>query len=74
MAEVDMLENVEIGEQKCWDKAYKAAKKKMGINDDKFIDDPSSEKKILMQYDDLTADEARLTPTPLLPRSLSSFP
>lgn len=39
-----------------------------------FIDDPSSEKKILMQYDDLTADEARLTPTPLLPRSLSSFP
>lgn len=34
-AEVDMLENVEIGEQKQRDDAYKAAKKKTGIYDDK---------------------------------------
>lgn len=33
--EVDMLENVEIGEQKRRDDAYKAAKKKTGIYDDK---------------------------------------
>ena len=30
-----MLENVEIGEQKQRDEAYRAAKKKMGIYDDK---------------------------------------
>lgn len=35
MAELDMLENVEIGEQKKRDEAYKAAKKKTGIYDDK---------------------------------------
>ncbi|XP_012077380.1 SART-1 family protein DOT2 isoform X2 [Jatropha curcas] len=55
--EVDMLENVEIGEQKRRDDAYKAAKKKTGIYDDKFNDDPASEKKILPQYDDSAADE-----------------
>lgn len=55
--EVDMLENVEIGEQKRRDGAYKAAKKKTGIYDDKFNDDPASEKKMLPQYDDATADE-----------------
>ncbi|KAF2302005.1 hypothetical protein GH714_031263 [Hevea brasiliensis] len=55
--EVDMLENVEIGEQKRRDEAYKAAKKKTGIYDDKFNDDPASEKKILPQYDDSTTDE-----------------
>jgi hypothetical protein len=43
-----MLENVEIGEQKRRDDAYKAAKKKTGIYDDKFNDDPSAEKKIQM--------------------------
>lgn len=31
-----MLENVEIGEQKKRDDAYKAAKKKTGIYDDKY--------------------------------------
>lgn len=35
MADVDMLENVEIGEQKRRDEAYKAAKKKTGVYDDK---------------------------------------
>ncbi|KAJ6426344.1 hypothetical protein OIU84_022036 [Salix udensis] len=55
--EVDMLENVEIGEQKRRDEAYKAAKKKTGIYDDKFNDDPASEKKMLPQYDDATADD-----------------
>ncbi|KAK7861151.1 sart-1 family protein dot2 [Quercus suber] len=55
--EIDMLENVELGEQKQRDEAYKAAKKKTGIYDDKFNDDPSAEKKMLPQYDDPTADE-----------------
>ncbi|KAK7283955.1 hypothetical protein RIF29_13705 [Crotalaria pallida] len=55
--DVDMLENVEIGEQKRRDDAYKAAKKKTGIYDDKFNDDLSLEKKILPQYDDPTTDE-----------------
>jgi len=35
MADVDMLENIEIGEQKRRDEAYKAAKKKTGVYDDK---------------------------------------
>ncbi|KAM3683684.1 hypothetical protein ACB094_12G165500 [Castanea mollissima] len=55
--EIDMLENVELGEQRQRDEAYKAAKKKTGIYDDKFNDDPGAEKKILPQYDDPTADE-----------------
>ncbi|KAI6672026.1 hypothetical protein NL676_006911 [Syzygium grande] len=55
--EVDMLENVEIGEQKQRDDAYKAAKKKTGIYDDKFSDDPALEKKMLPQYDDPAQDE-----------------
>ncbi|KAK2632535.1 hypothetical protein EUGRSUZ_L01432, partial [Eucalyptus grandis] len=55
--EVDMLENAEIGEQKQRDEAYKAAKKKTGIYDDKFSDDPASEKKMLPQYDDPAQDE-----------------
>lgn len=33
-----MLENFEIGEQKRRDEAYKAAKKKTGIYDDKYDD------------------------------------
>lgn len=55
--DVDMLENVEIGEQKRRNDAYKAAKKKTGIYDDKFNDDPSLEKKILPHYDDPAAEE-----------------
>ncbi|GFS43739.1 SART-1 family [Actinidia rufa] len=54
---VDMLENVEIGEQKQRDEAYRAAKKKTGIYDDKFNDELGSEKKILPQYDDPVRDE-----------------
>ncbi|CAN0878381.1 SART-1 family protein DOT2 [Linum grandiflorum] len=50
--EVDMLENVEIGEQKRRDDAYKAAKKPAGIYSDKFNDDPMVEKKMLPQYDE----------------------
>ncbi|KAK4263436.1 hypothetical protein QN277_028841 [Acacia crassicarpa] len=55
--DIDMLENVEIGEQKQRDEAYKAAKKKTGVYDDKFNDDPTAEKKILPQYDDPAAEE-----------------
>ncbi|KAL8492745.1 hypothetical protein ACS0TY_024082 [Phlomoides rotata] len=55
--EVDVLENVEIGEQKQRDEAYKAAKKKVGTYDDKFNDEPGVEKKMLPQYDDPIADE-----------------
>uniref|UniRef100_A0A2N9EH52 SART-1 family protein n=1 Tax=Fagus sylvatica TaxID=28930 RepID=A0A2N9EH52_FAGSY len=54
--EIDMLENVELGEQKQRDEAYKAAKKKTGFFD-KFNDDPGAEKKMLPQYDDPIADE-----------------
>ncbi|XP_015698022.1 SART-1 family protein DOT2 isoform X1 [Oryza brachyantha] len=54
--EVDMLENIEIGEQKQRNEAYKAAKKK-GTYDDKFNDDPFSKKPILSQYDDPMEDE-----------------
>ncbi|CAL1400149.1 unnamed protein product [Linum trigynum] len=50
--EVDMLENVEIGEQKRRNEAYKAAKKPKGTYDDKFNDDPMAEKKMLPQYDE----------------------
>ena len=35
VTEIDMLENVELGEQKQRDEAYKAAKKKTGIYEDK---------------------------------------
>ncbi|XP_022893463.1 SART-1 family protein DOT2-like isoform X2 [Olea europaea var. sylvestris] len=55
--EIDMLENVEMGEQKRRNEAYKAAKKKIGIYDDKFNDEPGAEKKMLPQYDDPVADE-----------------
>ncbi|KAI3880531.1 hypothetical protein MKX03_008795 [Papaver bracteatum] len=55
--EVDMLENVEIGEQKLRDDAYKAAKKKTGAYDDKFDVDGMSQKKMLPQYDDPVDDE-----------------
>ncbi|TXG46620.1 hypothetical protein EZV62_027880 [Acer yangbiense] len=62
--DIDMLENIEIGEQKRRDEAYKAAKKKtesmtiskMSVNL-MFGDDPSSEKKMLPQYDDPAAEE-----------------
>lgn len=55
--EIDMLENVEIGEQKRRNEAYEAAKKKKGIYDDKFNDDPGAEKKMLPQYDEPDTDE-----------------
>ncbi|VFQ79586.1 unnamed protein product [Cuscuta campestris] len=54
--EVDMLENVEIGEQKRRDDAYKAAKKKTGIYD--RSDEPGFEKKMLPQYDDPMEEES----------------
>lgn len=60
--EVDMLENVEIGEQMQRNEAYKAAKKVNGI-EDKFNDDFDGPKKMLPQYDDpekefVTLDES----------------
>ncbi|XP_019083840.1 PREDICTED: SART-1 family protein DOT2 isoform X2 [Camelina sativa] len=58
--EIDMLENVEIGEQKRRNEAYEAAKKKKGIYDDKFNDDPTVEKKMLPQYDEPATDEGIL--------------
>ncbi|WRX11651.1 SNU66/SART1 family - like 1 [Theobroma cacao] len=42
---VDMLEKAEIGEQKRRDEACKVAKKKTGVYDDQFNDEPGSEKK-----------------------------
>ncbi|KAI3512108.1 hypothetical protein L1887_19304 [Cichorium endivia] len=55
--EVDMLENVEIGEQKRRNEAYKAAKKKPGVYEDKFNDEFGTEKKMLPQYDDPILNE-----------------
>ncbi|KAI3696759.1 hypothetical protein L6452_29290 [Arctium lappa] len=55
--EMDMLENVEIGEQKQRNEAYKAAKKKSGVYDDKFNEEPGIEKIMLPQYDDPVVDE-----------------
>lgn len=55
--EIDMLENVEIGEQKRRNEAYKAAKKKTGVYDDKFNEEAGIEKKMLPQYDDPVVDE-----------------
>ncbi|KAF6134707.1 hypothetical protein GIB67_002108 [Kingdonia uniflora] len=55
-SEVDMLINVEIGEQKQREEAYKLAKK-TGIYEDKFNDEPGVQKRILPQYDDPVADE-----------------
>ncbi|KAM1780957.1 hypothetical protein ACFX11_042236 [Malus domestica] len=59
---VDVLENVEIGEQKQREEAYKAAKRKAGIYDhDEYFN--GLEKKFFPQYDDpvpaegLTLDE-----------------
>jgi len=49
--EADMLENIEIGEQKQRNEAYKASKKK-GTYDDKFNEDSSSKKSMLSHYDD----------------------
>ncbi|PAN40129.1 hypothetical protein PAHAL_7G293900 [Panicum hallii] len=54
--EADMLENIEIGEQKQRDEAYKASKKK-GTYDDKFNEDSSSKKSILSHYDDPMENE-----------------
>ncbi|KAG1331850.1 SART-1 family protein DOT2 [Cocos nucifera] len=55
--DADMLENVEIGEQKQRDEAYRAAKKRTGLYDDKFSDDMGSRKTILPQYDNEIEDE-----------------
>ncbi|CAM0901791.1 unnamed protein product [Alopecurus aequalis] len=54
--EADMLENIEIGEQKQRNEAYKAAQKK-GTYEDKFNDDPLSKKPMLSHYDDPMEDE-----------------
>ncbi|OEL15977.1 SART-1 family protein DOT2 [Dichanthelium oligosanthes] len=54
--DADMLENIDIGEQKQRDEAYKASKKK-GTYDDKFNEDSSSKKSILSHYDDPMEDE-----------------
>ncbi|CAL5014839.1 unnamed protein product [Urochloa decumbens] len=54
--DADMLENIEIGEQKQRDEAYKASKKK-GTYDDKFNEDSSSKKSMLSHYDDPLEDE-----------------
>ncbi|GJZ53426.1 SART-1 family protein DOT2 [Tanacetum coccineum] len=54
--EVDMLENVEIGEQKRRNEAYKAVKKDTGVYDT-FIKETGFEKKMLPQYDDPIVNE-----------------
>ncbi|XP_073152256.1 SART-1 family protein DOT2 isoform X2 [Henckelia pumila] len=55
--EVDTLENVEIGEQKRRDEAYRAGKKKTGVYDEKFDDESGGPKKMLPQYDDPVTEE-----------------
>ncbi|XP_042419034.1 SART-1 family protein DOT2-like [Zingiber officinale] len=55
--EIDMLENVEIGEQKMRDAAYNASKKRTGLYDDKFSDQSGPQRAILPQYDDPMEDE-----------------
>ncbi|RZC48272.1 hypothetical protein C5167_041215 [Papaver somniferum] len=55
--ENDMLENLEIGEQKRRDDAHKAAKKRTGKYEDMFDDGTMPAKKILPQYDDPVEDE-----------------
>ncbi|KAH7670752.1 SNU66/SART1 family protein [Dioscorea alata] len=55
--DVGMLENVEIGEQKRGDEAYKAAEKNTGIYFDKFNDDTGAQRPILPQYDDPVEDD-----------------
>ncbi|KAL2899005.1 SART-1 family protein DOT2 [Bienertia sinuspersici] len=55
--DVDMLENVEIGEQKRRSEAYKASKKTAGVYVDKFNDEPGEEKRMLPQYDDPAEEE-----------------
>ncbi|KAK9697926.1 hypothetical protein RND81_08G070200 [Saponaria officinalis] len=57
---MDMLENVEIGEQKRRNEAYKAGNKISGMYDDKFNDVLGEEKKMLPQYDD-PAEEKGVT-------------
>eukprot|EP00252_Welwitschia_mirabilis_P011776 TRINITY_DN261_c0_g1_i1.p1 TRINITY_DN261_c0_g1~~TRINITY_DN261_c0_g1_i1.p1 ORF type:complete len:1135 (+),score=425.73 TRINITY_DN261_c0_g1_i1:3053-6457(+) len=53
----DMLENIEIAEQKARRDAYKAAKKKPGIYEDKFENDIETDKTILPQYDEPSKEE-----------------
>eukprot|EP01018_Ginkgo_biloba_P030020 Gb_12198 [translate_table: standard] len=55
--EMDVLENTEIGEQNSRNEAYKAAKKKPGIYEDKFQNDINALKTILPQYDDPFKEE-----------------
>ncbi|XP_074578370.1 SART-1 family protein DOT2 [Curcuma longa] len=55
--EIDMLENVEIGEQKMRDAAYNASKKRTGLYDDKFSDQSGPQRAILPQYDEPMEDE-----------------
>ncbi|KAH9288466.1 hypothetical protein KI387_032583 [Taxus chinensis] len=55
--DIDMLENIEIGEQNARDEAYKVAKKKPGIYEDKFQNDINAVKTILPQYDDPFKEE-----------------
>lgn len=55
--EVDLLENVENGEQKKRDDVYKVAIKITGIYDDKFNDELDFKRKILPQYEDPTEEE-----------------
>ncbi|GJX89477.1 SART-1 family protein DOT2 [Tanacetum coccineum] len=54
--DVDMLENVEIGEQTRRNEAYKAAKKNTRAYDT-FIKESGFEKKMLPQYDDSIVNE-----------------
>lgn len=55
--ELDELENFEIAQQKARDGAYKAAKKKAGIYEDKFQNDIDAVRTMLPQYDEEMKDE-----------------
>lgn len=54
--ETDELENLEISQQKSRDDAYKAAKMKPGIYEDKFQNDINAVRTILPQYDEEMKD------------------
>eukprot|EP00250_Pteridium_aquilinum_P002657 c12881_g1_i1 orf=124-2781(-) len=61
--EIDELENLEISQQQGRDKAYKAAKKKPGIYEDKFQNDINAVRTILPQYDEEMEDGMTLDET-----------
>ncbi|MCO5549243.1 hypothetical protein L7F22_002710 [Adiantum nelumboides] len=61
--DIDELENLEISQQIGRDKAYQAAKKKLGVYEDKFQNDINAVRPILPQYDEEMDDGMTLDET-----------